>query len=62
MNPPNWPTPKPRACPCDDCHIGRFEDLAYAVAKGGDPITGPIVPGLEPGGDAMHWTPNEEDA
>lgn len=36
-----------------------WPDLAYAIAKGGEPLDGPVMPGDEPGGDAMHWTPEE---
>ena len=36
-------------------------DLAYAISKGGDPIDGPVILTDEPTGDAMHWTPQEDD-
>lgn len=44
-----------------DEHTGGHEhlwpDLVYAIAKGGEPLDGPVRIGDEPGGDAMHWTP-----
>ena len=36
MNPPNWHARKPRTCPCDDCHIQAYPDLAYAMGKNAD--------------------------
>ena len=60
MNPPLWPRPKPARCPCPDCHLARYVDLAYAVQKGG-PVSGegPTPLTDEPTGDAMRWTPQE---
>jgi hypothetical protein len=48
-------------CPCNACHIRRYEDLAYAVAKGGDPIDGPTLLTDEPTGDAMRWDPTSDE-
>ena len=56
MNPPNWHAPKSRACTCPDCHAARYPDLAYAIAKGGDDLDGPMLLTDEPTGDAMRWT------
>ena len=42
-------------------HEWEFVDLVYAIAKGGEDIDGPILLTDEPTGDAMRWTPTQED-
>lgn len=40
-----------------------YPDLDWWLTHdGGEPIDGPTPPGDEPSGDAMHWTPPQEDA
>ena len=42
-------------------HEWDCPDLVYAIAKGGEDIDGPIQLTDEPTGDAMRWTPQEDE-